>query len=138
MTHHTITSNNGVDLPALGFGVFRTPPGVTTDAVAEAPRAGYRNVDTAAAYGNEREVREGIRRSGVAREEVFVRTKIWISDYGYDTTPHSFDKSAGKRGMDQLDLPPPPHRLPCTPDPRHPSAVRRSTLDRTRRQNYPI
>ncbi|MER5802119.1 aldo/keto reductase [Streptomyces mirabilis] len=104
MAKNTITLNNGVEMPALGLGVFQTPPDVTTAAVAEALRVGYRHVDTAAAYGNEREVGEGIRRSGLARDEVFVETKIWITDYGYDATLHAFDKSAGKLGLDQLDL----------------------------------
>ncbi|MFE7571550.1 aldo/keto reductase [Streptomyces sp. NPDC057539] len=104
MAKNTITLNNRVTMPALGLGVFQTPPEVTPDAVAEALRVGYRHVDTAAAYGNEREVGEGIRRSGLARDEVFVETKIWISDYGYDATLHAFDKSAGKLGVDQIDL----------------------------------
>ncbi|HEV8236536.1 MAG TPA: aldo/keto reductase, partial [Gemmatimonadaceae bacterium] len=67
-------------------------------------RTGYRLIDTAAAYANEREVGEGIRRAGVPRNEIFVETKIWISDYGYDATLHAFDKSARKLGVDQLDL----------------------------------
>ncbi len=96
--------NNGVDMPALGFGVFQTPPEVTASSVAEALRVGYRLIDTAASYFNEREVGEGIRRSGLDRSEVFVETKIWISDYGYDQTLHAFDKSAGKLGVDQIDL----------------------------------
>jgi diketogulonate reductase-like aldo/keto reductase len=96
--------NNGVEMPALGLGVFQTPPEETTAAVEEALRVGYRHVDTAAAYGNEREVGEAIRRSGLAREEVFIETKVWISDYGYDETLHAFEKSAGKLGVPQLDL----------------------------------
>ena len=106
MAHHftKFTLNNGVEMPALGFGVFQTPPDVTAAAVEEALRRGYRLVDTAAAYGNEREVGEGIRRSGVARDEVFIETKMWISDYGYDATLHAFDKSAGKLGVDRIDL----------------------------------
>jgi len=80
------------------------PPEVTTDAVAEALRVGYRHVDTAAAYLNEREVGEGIRRASIARDQVFIETKIWISDYGSDATLHAFDKSANKLGVDQLDL----------------------------------
>ena len=99
-----LTLNNGVEIPALGFGVFQTPPEETISAVATALATGYRHIDTAAAYGNEREVGEAIRRSGVGRAEVFVETKIWISDYGYDQTLHSFDKSAGKLGIDQIDL----------------------------------
>jgi diketogulonate reductase-like aldo/keto reductase len=100
----SLTSNNGVVMPALGFGVFQTPPEETIESVETALRTGYRLIDTAAAYANEREVGEGIRRAGVRRADVFIETKIWISDYGYDTTLHSFDKSAGKLGVDQIDL----------------------------------
>jgi diketogulonate reductase-like aldo/keto reductase len=100
----TLVLNNGVEMPAIGLGVFQTPPDVTTAAVEEALRLGYRHIDTAAAYANEREVGEGIRRSGVARDEVFLETKVWISDYGHDATLHAFDKSAGKLGVDLLDL----------------------------------
>ena len=96
--------NNGVEMPAIGFGVFQTPPEVTAASVAEALRVGYRLIDTAASYFNEREVGEGIRRSGLDRSEVFVETKVWISDYGYDQTRHAFDKSAGKLGVEQIDL----------------------------------
>ena len=91
-------------MPALGFGVFQTPPDATADAVHTALQTGYRLIDTAAAYGNERGVGEAIRRSGLAREEVFIETKVWISDYGYDQTLHAFDKSAGKLGTDRIDL----------------------------------
>ena len=88
------TLNNGIAMPRVGFGVFQTPPDVTSSAVAEALRCGYRLIDTAAAYGNEREVGDGIRRAELARDEVFLETKVWINDYGYDATPHAFDKSA--------------------------------------------
>ncbi|WP_405721231.1 aldo/keto reductase [Streptomyces sp. NBC_01537] len=104
MPKNAITLNNGVEMPAIGLGVFQTPPDVTTAAVEEALRLGYRHIDTAAAYANEREVGEGLRRSGIARDDVFVETKVWISDYGYDATLHAFDKSAGKLGLDRLDL----------------------------------
>lgn len=100
----SLTLNNGVELPAIGLGVFQTPPEETVAAVASALRTGYRHIDTAAAYGNEREVGQGIRESGVARSEIFIETKIWISDYGYEETLHSFTKSAGKLGVDQIDL----------------------------------
>jgi diketogulonate reductase-like aldo/keto reductase len=100
----TITLNNGVAMPAIGLGVFQTPPEETSAAVEEALRLGYRHIDTAAAYGNEREVGEAIRRSGLSRDEIFIETKIWISDYGYDETLHGFDKSTGKLGVEQLDL----------------------------------
>ena len=99
-----VTLNNGVDLPAIGLGVFQSPPEETAGAVEAAIATGYRLIDTAAAYANEREVGEGIRRSGIDRAEVFIETKVWISDYGYDATLHAFDKSARKLGVDQLDL----------------------------------
>ena len=98
------TLNNGVVMPALGFGVFQTPPEQTVACVLEALRVGYRLIDTAASYFNEREVGEGIRQSGLDRSEVFIETKLWISDYGYDQALHAFDKSAGKLGVDQIDL----------------------------------
>jgi diketogulonate reductase-like aldo/keto reductase len=104
MTNNIITLNNGVELPAIGLGVFQTPPDVTTTAVEEALRAGYRHVDTAAAYMNEREVGEGIRQSGVPRQEIFIETKLWISDYGYDAALHGSEKSAAKLGVEQIDL----------------------------------
>jgi diketogulonate reductase-like aldo/keto reductase len=93
-----------VEIPALGYGVFQTPPEETVASVAEALRVGYRLIDTAASYFNEREVGEGIRASGIDRSEVFIETKFWISDYGYDDALHAFDKSAGKLGVDQIDL----------------------------------
>src|ERR1700729_2893439 len=99
-----IALNNGVDLPAIGFGVFQTPPDETRSAVAAALGTGYRHIDTAAAYGNEREVGEAVHASKGGRTAVFLETKIWISDYGYDETLHAFDKSAGKLGVDQIDL----------------------------------
>lgn len=96
--------NNGVELPAVGFGVFQTPPDETRDAVRVALKSGYRLIDTAAAYGNERQVGEAVRESSVSRSEVFLETKIWITDYGYEETIHAFDKSAGKLGVDEIDL----------------------------------
>jgi 2,5-diketo-D-gluconate reductase A len=98
------TLNNGVTMPALGLGVFQSPPEQTTAAVQAALAAGYRHIDTAAAYGNEREVGEGIRRSGLDRSDVFIETKVWVSDYGYDETLHAWEKAAGKLGAEQLDL----------------------------------
>lgn len=99
-----LTLNNGVELPALGLGVFQSPPAETATAVEAALNTGYRLIDTAASYGNEREVGEGVRRAGVARDDVFIETKVWISDYGYDATLHAFDKSARKLGVERLDL----------------------------------
>jgi diketogulonate reductase-like aldo/keto reductase len=100
----TVTLNNGVTLPALGLGVFQTPPEETRDAVTAALAAGYRHIDTAAAYGNERQVGEAIAASDVDRADVFIETKIWISDYGYEQTLHGFEKSARKLGVEQIDL----------------------------------
>jgi len=100
----TLTLNNGVEMPALGLGVFQTPPDETRTAVADALDLGYRHIDTAAAYGNEREVGQAVRDSGVPRDEIFIETKIWISDFGYDETLHGFEKSAAKLGVDRLDL----------------------------------
>ncbi|WP_406250627.1 aldo/keto reductase [Microbacterium sp. M] len=99
-----ITLNNGIQMPALGFGVFQSAPEETVDAVSAALETGYRLIDTAAAYGNEREVGEAIRRVGIARDDVFIETKVWISDYGYDETLHAFEKSTGKLGVDRIDL----------------------------------
>jgi diketogulonate reductase-like aldo/keto reductase len=98
------TLNNGVELPVLGLGVFQTPPDETRDAVRTALDLGYRLIDTAAAYGNEREVGEAVRASGLDRSEVFLETKIWISDYGFEETLRGFEKSAGKLGVEQIDL----------------------------------
>jgi diketogulonate reductase-like aldo/keto reductase len=96
--------NNGVEMPVLGLGVFQTPSSETRDAVRTALDAGYRHIDTAAAYGNERQVGDALRSSEVDRSEVFVETKIWISDYGYKETLHGFEKSARKLGVEQIDL----------------------------------
>lgn len=84
--------------------MFQTPPEETRDAVTTALELGYRHVDTAAAYGNEHQVGEGVRNSAVAARDVFLETKIWISDYGYDETLHGFEKSARKLGVEQIDL----------------------------------
>lgn len=99
-----IALNNGVRMPALGLGVYQSSPQDTVGAVATALGEGYRLIDTAAAYFNEKEVGEGITRSGVDRDEVFVTTKLWLSDYGYDTTLRAFDTSLANLGLDYLDL----------------------------------
>jgi len=99
-----ITLNNGVTMPALGLGVFQSPPEETLSAVTTAIAGGYSLIDTTAAYGNEREVGEGIRRSGLDRAEVFVTTKLWISDYGYDSALVAFDASLRRLGLEYLDL----------------------------------
>jgi diketogulonate reductase-like aldo/keto reductase len=105
MKPNTIISlNNGVKMPALGLGVFLSPPEQTASAVETAIAKGYRLIDTAAAYGNEREVGEGIRRIGINRSEIFVTTKLWMSDYGYASTLRAFEVSLRKLRLDYLDL----------------------------------
>ncbi|WP_413811756.1 aldo/keto reductase [Streptomyces sp. OE57] len=99
-----LTLNNGVRMPALGLGVYQSPPDETVPAVTTAIACGYRLIDTAAAYGNEKEVGEGIARSGIGREDIFVITKLWLTDYGYDSTLRAFDTSLTKLGLDHLDL----------------------------------
>jgi diketogulonate reductase-like aldo/keto reductase len=91
----TITLNNGVEMPALGLGVFQTPPGETRDSVCAALDAGYRHIDIAAAYGNERQVGEAVHGSDLDRLEVFLEIKVWISDYGYDETLHALRRAPG-------------------------------------------
>lgn len=102
MPQPTITLNNGVEQPALGIGVFQTPPEQTQAAVEEALRIGYRMIDTAASYGNEREVGAAIAASGLPRSELFVQTKLWVSDYGFDAALHGFDvRVRGRAGAAQ-------------------------------------
>jgi diketogulonate reductase-like aldo/keto reductase len=96
--------NNGVEMPALGLGVFQTPPDETRDAVRAALEVGYRHIDTAADYGNERQVGEAVQSSDLDRSAVFLETKVWPSDYGYDETLHGFEKSARTIDVDQIDL----------------------------------
>ena len=93
--------NNGIEMPAFGLGVLHAGE-ETAAAIATALQAGYPLVDTAAAYFNEEQVGEGLRRSGAKRSDVFVTTKLWISDYGYDETLHAFDRSMRKLGLEQL------------------------------------
>src|SRR5581483_5443230 len=100
----TLTLNNGVAMPALGLGVFQNPPEETTAAVEAAIAYGYPLVDTAAAYGNEREVGRAIRRSGIDRSAIFIVTKLWISDYGHDEALVGFDGSLRRLGVDHVDL----------------------------------
>jgi len=104
MINSAMTLNNGVGMPAFGLGVFQSGPEDTAKAVSAALAEGYRLIDTAAAYMNEEQVAEGLRRSGVDRSEVFITTKLWISDYGYDKALHGFDRSMRKLGLDRLDL----------------------------------
>lgn len=100
-----ITLTNGVTMPILGFGVFKVPNGEDTiQAVKHALQAGYRSIDTAAFYGNEEGVRIALEQSGVSRKEVFVTTKVWNSDQGYDRTLKAFENSMRLLNMDAIDL----------------------------------
>ncbi|KJS61906.1 aldo/keto reductase [Streptomyces rubellomurinus] len=96
--------NNGVEIPQLGFGVFQVPDDETAAAVTSALQAGYRSIDTAAIYGNETGVGRALAASGLPREELFVTTKLWNSDQGYDATLRAFDASLAKLGLEQIDL----------------------------------
>ncbi|MFI2410556.1 aldo/keto reductase [Streptomyces sp. NPDC018947] len=100
----TVTLNNGVEIPQLGFGVFQVPDAETTAAVSAALEAGYRSIDTAAIYGNETGVGRALADSGIARGDLFVTTKLWNSDQGYDATLEAFDASLAKLGLDYVDL----------------------------------
>jgi diketogulonate reductase-like aldo/keto reductase len=103
-TPPALTLNNGVAKPVLGLGVFQSPPAETTAAVETAIAAGYRLIDTAASYDNEREVGTALRSSGVDRTEIFVTTKLWISDYGYDEALVGFEACLRRLGLDYVDL----------------------------------
>jgi 2,5-diketo-D-gluconate reductase A len=96
--------NDGNKAPQLGFGVFQIPDGETADAVNAALAAGYRSLDTAAIYKNEAGVRQGIERSGVARGDIFLTTKLWNADQGFDSTLKAFDASLKKLGTDYVDM----------------------------------
>lgn len=99
-----IILNNGVEMPQLGFGVWQVPDDEAEQAVATALEAGYRSIDTAAIYGNEEGTGKAIAASGLAREDVFVTTKLWNSDQGYDSTLRAFDTSLAKLGLEYVDL----------------------------------
>lgn len=96
--------NDGNSIPALGFGVFQIPPADTEQAVGAALQAGYRHIDTAAAYRNERETGRAVASSGVPRDELYLVTKLWNADQGYDSTLSAFDASMDRLGLDYLDL----------------------------------
>lgn len=100
----TLTLNNGVAMPILGLGVFQSPPAETTAAVETAIADGYRSIDTAASYDNEREVGEAIRASGIDRGELFITTKLWFSDYGHDEALVGFQGCLRRLGLDYVDL----------------------------------
>ncbi|MEV6174177.1 aldo/keto reductase [Streptomyces sp. NPDC051954] len=99
-----VTLNTGVEMPILGFGVYQIAPEQTEQAVTDALAAGYRLLDTAAAYGNEEAVGRAITKSGIPREELFVTTKLWVQDTGEENTERAFETSLGKLGLDHLDL----------------------------------
>ncbi|QNE73813.1 aldo/keto reductase [Streptomyces finlayi] len=100
----SLTLNNGVDMPQLGFGVWQVPDDVAEKTVATAIESGYRSIDTAAIYENEVGTGKAVAASGVARDELFITTKLWNSRQGYDTTLRAFDTSLGKLGLDYVDL----------------------------------
>jgi diketogulonate reductase-like aldo/keto reductase len=104
-THPAIELNNGVSIPIIGLGVYQTATGgETVRAVRDAIEMGYRHIDTAKAYDNERDVGRAVNESGVPREEIFITTKLWNSDHGYDSTKRAFDESRRQLGMSYIDL----------------------------------
>ena len=100
----TVTLNNGVEMPILGFGVFQIPPDQTEQAVNDALAVGYRHLDTAAAYGNEEAVGRAVAGSGIPRGELFVTTKMWVQDSGEDNAKRLFEESRTKLGLEYVDL----------------------------------
>jgi 2,5-diketo-D-gluconate reductase A len=101
---HQVTLNNGVRMPIIGFGVYQIPPEQTEPAVTDALAAGYRHIDTAAAYVNEEAVGRAIAASGIPRDQLFVTTKLWVCDTGEDATKRAAEKSLNRLGLDYLDL----------------------------------
>ena len=99
-----LTLDNGIQIPQLGLGVWQIDDAGVPGVVAAAFEAGYRHVDTAAIYGNEAGVGRAIAAGGVPREELFITTKLWNNDQGYDSTLRAFDESMGRLGLEQLDL----------------------------------
>lgn len=104
MTVPQVRLNNGMSMPQLGFGVFQVPNDETEAAVTAALEVGYRSIDTAKLYGNEEGVGAALAKSGIPRQELFVTTKLWNSDQGYDSALRAFDDSLRRLGLDQLDL----------------------------------
>ncbi|HWV35330.1 MAG TPA: aldo/keto reductase [Thermomicrobiales bacterium] len=100
----TITLNNGIEMPQLGYGVWQIPDEEAAQAVGTALAAGYRSIDTAAVYGNEEGVGRGIAESGIAREDLFITTKLWNEKQGYDSTLKAFDRSLHELKLDYVDL----------------------------------
>lgn len=102
---NTLNLNNGEQIPSIGFGVFMVPnEGPTEEAVIKALKAGYRLIDTAAAYFNETDVGKAIKKSGIAREEVFITSKLWMQDYGYEAAKEGIERSLKNLGLDYIDL----------------------------------
>ncbi|NBJ70037.1 MULTISPECIES: aldo/keto reductase [Clostridia] len=101
---HYMTLNNGLRMPQLGFGVWQVPDKEATTAVARALEIGYRSIDTAKIYENERGVGQALVNSSLAREDLFITTKVWNSDQGYENTLHAFEQSLEKLGLDYIDL----------------------------------
>lgn len=99
-----VTLNNGVKMPILGYGVYQTPPEETKKCVLDALNTGYRSIDTAQAYGNEAGVGDAVSESGIARDEIFITTKIWITNAGYENAKKSIDESLKKLKTDYVDL----------------------------------
>lgn len=99
-----IVLNDGVEIPQLGFGVYKVPPDEAEAVVATALEVGYRHIDTAKLYDNEEGVGRAVRSSGIPRDEIFVTTKVWNDDHGYDEALRAFDASMGRLGLDVLDL----------------------------------
>jgi diketogulonate reductase-like aldo/keto reductase len=100
----TLRLNNGVEMPALGLGVYQLPPARTAELIRTAIGAGYRLIDTASLYGNEKEVGEGIAGCGIDRRDIFVQTKLWVSDFGYDSALHAFERSRKLLAVEYVDL----------------------------------
>ena len=99
-----LTLHDGIEIPQLGFGVFQVPPDDTEKVVEQALEVGYRHIDTAAAYRNEKGVGRAVASSGIPREAIFVTTKLWNSSQGFESALETFDKSLGRLGMDYVDL----------------------------------
>ncbi len=101
----TYTLSNGVKIPIIGFGTWRTPDGeVAVSSVTEAIKQGYRHIDTAAIYGNEVSVGKAIKEAGIPREELFITSKLWNSEHGYESTLNAFEETMKKLGLEYLDL----------------------------------
>ncbi|MDE6396723.1 MAG: aldo/keto reductase, partial [Muribaculaceae bacterium] len=99
------TLNNGIQIPSIGFGTYKLPDApATSEIVCRALADGYRNIDCASYYANQSAIGHGLRESGLAREDMFISSKVWNTDRGYDTTLRSFEKTLGELGLDYLDL----------------------------------